>query len=814
MTGSLHQAARAIARSPGYALAVILTLALGIGGAAAVTSVLRSVLLRPLPSAPADRVMSLAERDSLGNIRPLSYPTFQDWHAASRRTFEALAFARGLGVVLKGDAGAERLTAAYVTDEFFRALPSPAALGRTLQPDDFAAGGSGVVVLSHRLWLRRFGGDPGVVGRTLRLGQETPVVVGVMPADYIYPPWAELFAPIGAIAADPALGQRTLHVDSRVVGRLRPGVDSTRAGRELAPVAARLAEVYPAETGEYRGLALSPAVDEVIAGIGPQLRLLTLAAVMVLLIASVNIANLSLARATVRGRELAVRTALGAGRGALLRLLATESALLGAAGAGLGLLLALWCVALIRTAGQTVLPRAAEIAVDWRLVVAAAVLAVVLVVLLGVLPVVWRASSDLGTALREGRGAGTAPARRRVRAGLVVTEFAIALVLLVGSGLLVRSLLRLQRVDPGFDVPHLLAAPLAPPSPRYDDPARALALYRAAVEAVAAQPGVQAVALTSHVPLTGAGIPTPVETDGTPGGSEPPEALFREVDERYFATAGIPLLQGRGFTADDMTHPGDAVLVNRALARRWWPDGSAVGRRITVRKSVQGRPDFGQPVRATVVGVVGDVRHYGVELEPGPEVYLPYTLVVWPRMTLLVRMSGRPDAAVRQITRTLARLEPDLPLIGATLPNGVEPVDAILDQGLAYRRLIAGLLGAFTVPALLLAALGIYGVIAYLVAQRTGEIAIRLALGSTPGGVRRLVLRDGLRLALIGVVVGLAGAIALARLLRSELFEVSAADPVTLIGAAAVLVGIAAAATWLPARRATRVSPMEALRAE
>src|SRR4051794_358930 len=278
MSGSLQQAGRSLARSPGYALAVIMTLALGIGGAAAVTSVLRSVLLRPLPSAPADRAVSLFENDSLGNIRPISYPSFQDLRAAAPRSFEALAFARGLGVVLRGDAGAERLTAAYVTPDFFRALPAAAAVGRTLLTDDFTPGGTGVVVLSHRLWLRRFGGDPGIVGRTFRLGDATPVVVGVMPADYIYPPWAELFAPIGAIAADPALAERTLHVDSRVVGRLRLGVDSATAVRELGPVAERLAEAYPAETAEFRRLGFSPAVDEVIGGIGPQLRLLTFAA--------------------------------------------------------------------------------------------------------------------------------------------------------------------------------------------------------------------------------------------------------------------------------------------------------------------------------------------------------------------------------------------------------------------------------------------------------------------------------------------------------------------------------------------------------
>ncbi|HKU60792.1 MAG TPA: ABC transporter permease [Gemmatimonadales bacterium] len=814
MSGSLRQAGRSLARSPGYAVAVILTLALGIGGAAAVASVLRSVLLRPVPSAPADRVMSLAERDSLGNVRPVSYPTFQDWRAASTGTFEALAFARGLGVNLKGDEGAERLVTAYVTEDFFRVLRSPATVGRTLQPDDFRTGGQGVVVLSHRLWLRRFGGDPSVVGRTLRLDRGTPVVVGVMPADYAFPPWAELFAPIGAIAADPALTQRTLHVDSRVVGLLRPGLDSVQAGRQLSAVAARLAEAYPAEAGGYRDVTIAPAADEVLAGVGPQLRLLTFAALLVLLIASVNIANLSLARATVRARELAVRTALGASRGALLRLLAAESALLGAIGAGLGLLGAFWCIGLIRNVGQAVLPRAAEIVVDWRLVLAAAAIAVLLVVALGVLPAVWHATADLGSSLREGRGSGAAPSRRRMRAALVVAEFALALVLLVGSGLLGRSLLRLQRVDPGFDVPHLLAAPIAPPSPRYDDPARALALYRAAADAVAAEPGVQAVALTNHIPLTGASISTPVETDAQPTGREPAEALFRVVDERYFATAGIPVLQGRAFSAEDMVHPGDAVLVNRAMARRWWPDGSAIGRRIVVRKSAQGRADFGEPVRATVIGVVGNVRHFGVEVDPVPEVYLPYTLTVWPRMTLLVRVAGSPDAAIRRISRTLARVEPDLPLIGATLPGGVETLPAILDDGLAYRRLIAGLLGAFAFPALLLAALGIYGVIAYLVAQRTGEIAIRLALGSTPNGVRRLVLRDGLRLALVGVMLGLGGALALTRWLRSELFQVSATDPVTLVGSALLLVAVAALATWLPAQRATRVSPMAVLRSE
>jgi putative ABC transport system permease protein len=812
MRRDLQHAGRALVRSPGYALAVILTLALGIGGTTAVTSVLRSVLLEPLPYAPNNRVMALAERDSLGTLRALSYPTFQDWHTATR-SFEHLAFVRGLGSVLRTELGAERVTAAFVTEDFFGALPGRAHLGRTLRPDEFQPGAPSAVVLTYRLWQRRFGGDPDAIGRTIRLDQSTPVVVGVMTADFGYPPWAELLAPISMIAADPALTQRGLHADSRVVGRLRIGADSAAAARELSAIAARVAQAYPAESGGYRAAALEPVSVEVIGTVGPQLRLLTIAAVLVLMIASVNIANLSLARANVRSRELALRTALGAGRGALLRLLAAESVLLGLAGAGLGLLGAVWCTDALRAAGQSVLPRVAEVTVDWRVLVAAATVSVALVVILGLLPVVWSASGDLVSRLKESAAGATGPQRRRIRSWLVIAEFALALVLLVGSGLLVRSLLNLQRVDPGFDVDRLLAVPIAPPSPRYDDPSRALALYRAALDAVAAEPGVEAAALTNHVPLTGSGILTRLETDGPPRGKGPPEVLYRVVNEDYFTTAGIPLLQGRGFSAEDVASPGDAVLVNQALARRWWPDGSAIGRRVTVFKSAQGRPDFGEPVPGTVVGVVGDVRHYGVEIEPVPEIYLPYTVSVWPRMALLVRVRG--DAGVtRQLTSVLSRLEPDLPLVGAGFPGGIQPVDEILGEGLAYRRLIAGLLGAFAVPALLLAGLGIYAITAYLVTQRTGEIAIRLALGSTPGAVLGLMLRQGVRLAAIGVALGFAAAVALTRLIRAELFDVSPTDPLTLLSAGVVLVAIGAIATFLPARRATGISPMQALRSE
>ena len=406
MPGELRHAVRTLARAPGYTAAVILTLALGIGGTTAVLSVFRSVVLRPLPSAPTDRVMFAAELDSAGNQRLASYPTYEDWHA-STDVFEAMAFARGLAVPLRTGEGVERLTAAFVTDAFFRVMPQPALVGRGLEPADWEPGAPLAVVLSYRLWQRRFGGEPRIVGAAVTLGERSYTVVGVMPRDYIYPVWAEVYAPIGAIAAtDPALRQRGVHADSRVVARLKPGIDSAAAAARLSAVAARLAQAYPAENGGWRRVALTPVASEILGNIGPQLRLLAIAAVFVLLIACVNIANLSLARASARSRELAIRTALGGGRLALLRTLAAESVVLGVAAGLLGLWLASMLVHWIQVAGHALIPRADELTVDPRLMVLSVVGALVIVVGFGVLPVL-RRSDGLTADLRQGHGRGT-----------------------------------------------------------------------------------------------------------------------------------------------------------------------------------------------------------------------------------------------------------------------------------------------------------------------------------------------------------------------------------------------------------------------
>jgi putative ABC transport system permease protein len=815
MLGDLRHAVRTLARSPAYAVTAVLTLALGIGGTTAVFSVLRSVILTPFAWAPADRVMTIAERDSAGDTRLASYPTFRDWRAGAH-AFEAMAFVRGLGTLMKTPDGAERLIGAYVSEDYFRVMPEPAAVGRALEPADYSPGAPAAVAISWPLWQRRFGGDRSVIGRSVTLGDRSYTVVGVMPVGFTYPVWGDFWAPITAILpTDPALQQRGLHVDSRVVGRLRAGRDSAAGRQELSTVAARLALTYPAESGGWRSVALQPVAAEILGDSESQLRLLTAAAVFVLLIACVNVAALALARAGARSRELAIRAALGSGRGALLRLLAAECVVLGLAAGALGLVGAAGMIRWLRVAGQDLLPRSGELAVDPLAMAAAVLLAIGLVVALGLVPAL-RQPGTLVIALKEGGGAGPGPSRRRLRAALVVGEIALALVLLTGAALLLRSLERLQQVRTGLDDASLVAVPIEPPLPQYEKPERALQLYRDVAAALAAVPGVRAVALTNHVPLSGASMNSAIEVEGAPASAadQSDEVLFREVDTAYFRTAGIPIVRGRDFTPEEIEHPGDALLVNQALAARYWPGVDPIGKRITVFKAAQGRPDFGEPVRGTVVGVVGNVRHFSLDTDFAPEVYLPYTVTAWPRMNVLVRTAGDPAAMIPTLTRAVRAVDPDIPLEGARLWSRVYDLRSSLHASLSYRRFITGLLAAFALPALLLAALGIYGVISYLVTQRGHEIGIRMALGAERGDIVRLVLREGMRLAALGVLLGAVGAALTTRWLRAQLYEVSATDPVSFMLAALVLAAMGVLATLVPARRATAIDPARALQAE
>ncbi len=811
MYRDLRHALRVLLRSPVYSLAVLLTLALGIGATSAVLSVVRTVLLRPLPYAPPDRVFIAMENDPAGQFRLASYPTFLDWRQGTR-SFEGLAYVRGRGAVLKTGGDPLRVVAAYTTEDFFEVLSESPLLGRTLAADDFRPDAGAATVLSYRLWMDRFAGDRDVLGRSVVVGERTFVVVGVMPETFGYPPWAEMFVPLTAIAgSDPALSQRGLHVDSRVIGRLRPGIDSTAGRADLSAVAARLAQAYPAENGGWGAAALYPLTFELVGDLAPQIRLLALASCLVLLIACVNVANLALARGAVRAPELALRTALGASRASLLRLLAAEALILGALATVLGGLAGLWLTGWLRAEAGGVLPRVEEIGLDGAVVAGVALLAMLMILVLGIGPSLAAGVVKPAGDLRRGSGR----VSRRLRGGLVVAEFALALVLLVCTGLLVHSLQRLQQVNPGFDVDRLLAVAAEPPPSRYADPVALQALMERVAAAVGRVPGVEAVGLTNHVPLSGASMPTRFEADGVPVDSTSGgDVLFREIDQHYIRAAGIPLVAGRNFTATDIAHPGDAVLVNRTLANRYWPGADAVGKWVTVYRAAQGKTDFGQPVRATVAGVIGDVRHYSLEDDFTPEVYVPYTLSGPKAMTLLARANPGAGDLTGAVRRAVLAEDADILVQSTSLRNGVLPVTEMLRATLAYRKLIAGVLAAFAVPALLLAALGIYGVVAYLVTQRRYEIAIRMALGATERSVLGLMIRQGLWLALAGVGLGAAGALGVSRLLRSELYEVSAADPISFLGSAVVLILIGLLATYLPARRAAAVAPMRTLRSE
>jgi putative ABC transport system permease protein len=814
LRGDLAYAVRTLRKSPGFSITALLTLAICIGATVTVFSVLDRVLLRPLPYPHAERLVLLWEQSEGGDLRLASYPTFRDWREQSR-AFDGLAFARGTGGMLASDTGREQLTVASVSRGFFTVLGARPLVGRTFLPEEERAGG--VVVLSHALWRRRFGGDPGVVGRTIQFDGGAVTVVGVMPPGAGYPEWAELWRPIEPLAAtDPALARRGVHSDSRVVGRLAPGVSQVAALADLGAVQGRLAAAYPAESATWTSARLRPLRDQVVGDSRPALLVLGAAVAFVLLIACVNVANLSFVRASTRAREIAIRAVLGASRARIARQLMAESAVLAAAAGALGLLLAAWAVHLLRVKAPLSLPRAAELVVDGRVAGFALALTAVAACVFGVAPTLRAAGVEPGEPLRGGRHTGAGRRGGRVRGLLTVAQLALAVVLLVGAGLLIKSFRRMRAVDVGFDTGHLLAVRISPPSPRYDGAERAEALYRRLLERAAAVPGVTSVAVVNHLPLSGASIATRVLV---PGRVEDPRgedaALYKTVSEGYLRTVGMRLLAGRWFTEADMTRGGVGVVVSDVVATRYWPGESPIGKALTIFRSSQGRPEFGTPMPSQVIGVVSSVRHFGpTEETPTPEVFVPYTRETWPWASLVVRTAGDPARVAPALRRAVLDVDPELPVEGGGRLYGVQPLDGYLSSFLEPQRYATSLLGAFALAALLLAAIGVYGVTAYAVSQRTRELGVRMALGATAANVVRHVLRDGALHAAAGVALGLGGAAAATRLLTKLLFGTSPLDAATFVLVPLLLVAVAAAACLAPALRAARIAPTEAMRAE
>jgi len=798
-------ALRSLRQSRGFTVAAVVTLALGIGANTLLFSVISFVLLRPLPYADPDRLVVVTERQDRMQEVSLSYPNFLDYRAGSRGLFSHFAATRRHSFNLTGTGEPERVRGRMVSADLFPALGISPVLGRAFRPEEDAPGAPRVVVLTWELWQRRFGGDASILGRSIEMSGEPYEVVGVLPRSFRLFSGADAYVPLGQWAD--SFKDRGMHPGIYGVARLRPGVTREQAQVALDAVAARLDEQYP---GSNRGdrTNVEGMGDAVVGESRKPLLVLWGAVVFVLLIAGANVANLLLARASARQQEIAVRLAMGAPRSRLVRQLLTEAGVLALLGGGLGTLLAVWGLSALRPLVPATVPRAGDLRIDALALVFTLALSLAAAALFGLFPALRASSVDLNSFLKEGRAI-VGRGRGRLRNALVVAEVALALVLLVGAGLLVRSFARLTRVDPGFDPRRVLTLSMSLPQARYRDAASLVRFAREVRERAAALPGVAAAAITSGVPLGDA----PDISVWHVGHDELDRAgvyqtVFYSATPGYLEAMRIPLLAGRFFTETDSDdHP--VCVIDEAFARKFFPGQDAVGRRI-----VDGQHGAERPVE--VVGVVRHVVQANLDGRGSVQLgmYVPYSAAarLFPDlvagMTLVVRAQGDPRALEPELRNVIRSVDAQQPVYA------VRTMEETVSQSLGDRRFSLLLLGAFAGLAVVLALVGIYGVMSYTVAQRTREIGIRMALGAAHGRVLALVVTQGLRLAGLGLAIGVGFALALSGVLRSLLFGVTATDPLTYAAVAAALGAIALCACWLPARRAARVDPVVALRAE
>ncbi len=813
---------RGLIRSPLYSLTAIGILALGIGASLAVLAIADRIFWRPFPFADPDRLMVLIESHPDGSLRTPSYPTVRDWQTQAA-SFESIAYVPGTQVAWRRPTGVETITTAFPSAEFFGLMGTPALVGRTLTAGDEAEG-TRVAVLSHSLWQRRFGSDPNVVGTSFPLSDGVVTIVGVMPLGFRFPEWADLYLPITVLppATQAAVKLRGNHADGYTVGRLRAG--DTRAGAEAAMkvIAARLAQEYPNEQAGWTSVTAIP-ISSFIVQFGNRgltnptttVAIFAGAVALVLLIACANVAGLTLVRGQTRIREVVIRTAIGASRRQVLRHLLIESGLLAAGGAVLGIGLALGLLALLKHQAPEILPRLAEVQLDPRLILLAVGLGAASAILSGLGPALRITARPPGSLLRSvGLQSTNSAAAVRFQRALVVGQLALAVTLLIGAAVLIKSFVRVVATDVGFDSGGLVAVTITPPETNRTK-AGAIELYRRLAEAVGRVPGVRAVALTNHVPIGGASLPTRLEVAGfvPPSEQAEPSANFRSISPEYFVAMGIPVLLGTGFTDADLAAPNDKLVVNQSLARRYWPNDNPLGKRITIHKSARWLPDFGEPISGLVIGVVGDVRHFGAETTPPDEVYLPYTWNPWAWTGMVVRASGDPRRLIDPIWQAISTVDPDLPRASGA-GAAVVSFDDRMAESRRPRRLMTATATAMALVAVLLAVAGLYGVMAYLVGIRRREIAIRGALGATRTEVVTMVMRQGLAMGVTGTAIGVAVGLAGASLLQRLTFAVSARDLTAFTVVPLGLLAAAALAVYFPARRASSLDPAQVLKDE
>ncbi len=795
MLRDVRYAIRQLTTTPGFSAVAILTLALGIGATTAIFSVVNGVLLRPLPYPHPEslvRVHEIVDKFGRFSVAPAS---FLDWRQQNT-VFAHIAAFNSAGATLQTVDGPERVQGALVSSDLFDLLEVAPALGRTFRADEDMPGKDRVIVLSQGLWERRFNRDPNVLGQSVSLNGAPVTVVGIMPPNFTFPGQSEFWRPLALNSANATRGAHFLGV----IARLKPGVTVERAAVEMKTIAERLAVQYPEssanESAEVIGLHAN-----MVEHIRPALLAIFAAVGALILIACANVANLLLVRASIRSKEIAIRTALGAGRLRLILQLLAESVVLALAAGVAGVFSAYWAIRPIQTLGTAIIPRADSIAIDGTVLVFALIVSIATGILFGLAPA-WQASrATISSVLKEGGRTSTAAGGRWIRSGLLVAEVAMSLVLLVGAALLLRSFERLIHVDPGFRPEQVLAFRVALPNNAYPQDHHKIAFFSRLMERLETLPGVSGAGMIQSVPMRGDYVLS-FTIEGRPhvGPNQEPSANHRVISPDYFKAMGIPLLRGRSFTLEDREKSPMVAIVDQKFVDRYFPDQDPMGKGLDIGNGTDGF--------YKIVGVVGSVLHDSLDGKPSPTMYIPYAQDAFSSMWVVVRAKGEPtqlSAAARQAVRD----------IDSTLPAfAMTPLADVVSESIAQRRFSMLLIGVFGAIALVLAAVGLYGVVSYSVSQRTQEIGLRMAIGADRRDVLRLIVGGGMKLAVIGVVIGVAGALALSKVIATMLFELTPMDLVSYSGTVMVLLAVAMVACYVPARRAMRVDPIIALRAE
>jgi putative ABC transport system permease protein len=814
----LRYGARMFLKNPGITAIVIVALALGIGANTAIFSVVNAVLLRPLPYEEADRLVFLNERSQVLDDMSISYPNFTDWRNQNH-VFERIGVYNRNSYNLTGMGDAERILTAQVSADLFSALRVNAGWGRVFTNEEDKPGGAPVVVLSYAFWQRRFGGQTSILNQALTLNGKSYTVIGVMPQGFQNPSRVEMWVPVGQLAGDPNWQQRGNHPGLYGIARLKPGVTLAQAQADMDNIAVNLEKQYPDSNSGDR-VRIRPLLEVFVSEVRSTLWVLFGAVAFVLLIACANIANLLLARATARQKEMAIRSAMGAGRWRIARQLLTESVLLALVGGTLGLLIARWGIQFILYISPTAIPRAKEIDLDWKVLAFTIGVSFLTGILFGLVPAIQAGEVDVHETLKE-TGRGTT-GRHWLRSSLVVVEVATTMVLLIGAGLMIRSFYRLQNVNPGFSYEHVTSFSISLPQKKYATEAQRADLFKRLLENIRVLPGVEATGAASGLPLGNNGWQTSFIVDGRPVPPRKDTPLMEAcaVTPDYFRALNIPLLRGRYFNDQDnrsflqgrdlskldegerLISGANVIVIDEEFARRYWPNEDAVGKRIRMGREEKA------PV-LTVVGIVGRVKMEGLNQDSNRvQGYFAFAQLPLSGMTVIIKAAGDPNQLIASAREQVKAVDPDQPIYN------IRTMNEIRSESVAPERLNLTLLSIFAGIALVLAVVGIYGVMSYSVTQRTHEIGIRMAIGAQPRDVFRMVLGQGMLLALIGVGIGLIGAFGLTRLMTSMLFGVAPTDPATFAAIALLLTIVALIACYLPGRRATKVDPVVSLRYE